>query len=373
MKRPSRRRLLLVWQAAATRRRKALRVSSLRHVRIVELKRLGRLRLQRAELPGRPETLLIVRGFASHVPHLNALEWVKGTYWGYDQEADDMQFLTQWKHIDLSSFGQLLKAKKTADHLQHEVSRGGFGQMRWYAVDRETSRHSDGFDGVCFGSGEPVVGCNRSLIRLGGDGFLTFHWEKRGGATGRLDLLLSHGDMVLMDRGIAGTRPSGWQRQKALRVTHRAGGLLAKHCPSSVSAASAALSSATRSFVTLVWTISEPREDFLDKIWADSAQHLDLPAAPKDGVSCWPLRPEEMHSLLWCGMLLPWQPHLLLADRQMGPDLQRASHIFPSTAKSKQQKMKKRNRSREREAEKGTKEQKNCSSSCPPASLTSSL
>ena len=60
----------------------------------------GRLRIESAELPGRRERLIIVRGFAAHVPHVEALAFAKGCYWGFDAEAPDMQFLTQWKHID---------------------------------------------------------------------------------------------------------------------------------------------------------------------------------------------------------------------------------------------------------------------------------
>ena len=39
-----------------------------------------------------------------------------------------------------------------------------------------------------------------SGVNSGGDGFLTFHFEKAGGRCGRLDLLLHHGDLVVMDR-----------------------------------------------------------------------------------------------------------------------------------------------------------------------------
>ena len=68
--------------------------------KLVHIESCGRLRIERAELPGRRERLIIVRGFASHVPHAEALAFAKGCYWGYDAEAEDMQLLTQWKHID---------------------------------------------------------------------------------------------------------------------------------------------------------------------------------------------------------------------------------------------------------------------------------
>ena len=60
------------------------------------------------------------------------------------------------------------------------------------------------------------------------------------------DLLLHHGDLVLMDRRIAGTKPNGLQRPSRWRVTHRAGGLRARHCPRRLRSEDA------RSFVTLV-------------------------------------------------------------------------------------------------------------------------
>ena len=68
-------------------------------------------------------------------------------YRGYDESAEDMQFLTQWKHLDLSKLGDLLGCRGWAEDLWHKVAADGFGQMRWYGVDRETTRHSDGFDG----------------------------------------------------------------------------------------------------------------------------------------------------------------------------------------------------------------------------------
>ena len=58
-----------------------------------------------------------------------------------------MQFLTQWKHLDLSKLGDLLGCRGWAEDLWQKVAADGFGQMRWYGVDRETTRHSDGFDG----------------------------------------------------------------------------------------------------------------------------------------------------------------------------------------------------------------------------------
>lgn len=36
-------------------------------------------------------------------------------------------------------------------------------------------------------SSEVKVGRSRSLLRLGGDGYLTFHFESSGGRRGRLD------------------------------------------------------------------------------------------------------------------------------------------------------------------------------------------
>lgn len=68
--------------------------------RLVHIESCGRFRIESAELPGRRERLIIVRGFAAHVPHGEALAFAKGCYWGYDAEAEDMQLLTQWKHID---------------------------------------------------------------------------------------------------------------------------------------------------------------------------------------------------------------------------------------------------------------------------------
>ncbi|CAE8701632.1 unnamed protein product, partial [Polarella glacialis] len=128
---------------------------------------------------------------------------------------------------------------------------------RWYGADRETTRHSDGFDGET-ADGRSVLGCSRNLLRLGGDGFLTLHWERMGGRPGRLHVWLAHGDLMLMDRGISGTKLNGLQRQRAFRVTHRAGGVLAPHSPALPGEVRSA-----RSFVTLVWTTEEPREDFL--------------------------------------------------------------------------------------------------------------
>lgn len=58
-----------------------------------------------------------------------------------------MQFLTQWKFLNLSALGDLLGCRSWVEGLGRQVASQGFGQMRWYAAGRETTRHSDGFDG----------------------------------------------------------------------------------------------------------------------------------------------------------------------------------------------------------------------------------
>merc|ERR1712046_91359 len=127
--------------------------------------------------------------------------------------------------IGCDAFGQ---------HVRCSMARGGFGQFRWYGATDETLRHSDGFDGVGVETGEQLLGRTRLLLRLGGSGYLRLHWEKSGGRTGRLALVLHHGDLVLMSRGVSGTLPSGLQRDRHLTVTHRAGGLAAQHAPNGV-------------------------------------------------------------------------------------------------------------------------------------------
>ena len=49
-----------------------------------------------------------------------------------------------------------------------------------------------------------------SRVNSGGDGFLTFHFEKAGGRCGRLDLLLHHGDLVVMDRCLTRGTKKQW-------------------------------------------------------------------------------------------------------------------------------------------------------------------
>ena len=56
-----------------------------------------------------------------------------------------MQFLTQWKFLDLRSLGQLLGSPSLMEDLKQHVASEGFGQMRWYGAQRQTTRHSDGF------------------------------------------------------------------------------------------------------------------------------------------------------------------------------------------------------------------------------------
>ena len=66
---------------------------------------------------------------------------------GFDETADDMQFLTQWKFLDLRGLGHLLGCPSLMEELKQHVASEGFGQMRWYGAQRQTTRHSDGFDG----------------------------------------------------------------------------------------------------------------------------------------------------------------------------------------------------------------------------------
>eukprot|EP00434_Breviolum_minutum_P016041 symbB.v1.2.014139.t2/scaffold1026.1/size143273/5 len=207
----------------------------------------------------------------------------------FDETADDMQFLTQWKFLDLRGLGHLLGCPSLMEELKQHVASEGFGQMRWYGAQRQTTRHSDGFDGQS--EVGPVVGKSRTLLRLGslacGDGFLTFHFEKAGGRCGRLDLLLHHGDLVVMDRQIAGTLPNGFQRSQRLWVTHRAGGLLAKRCPKHLKTSDA------RSFITLVWTSRQCPAEILTLL----ARHfptLETLKQPTGETSGWPMDPKEL-------------------------------------------------------------------------------
>ena len=233
--------------------------------------------------------------------------------------------MTQWNFVDLGRLGDLLGCADFSNTLAKQISTMGFGQMRWYGADRETSRHSDGFDGICAGTGFEVVGRSRILLRLGGDGFLTFHFERAGGRSGRLDLLVKHGDLILMDRDVAGTLRSGWQRQKSMRVTHRAGGLLARHCPEHLKDSNA------KSFVTLVWTSDQSREEFLALLlsrWAKEIQSSAVEGANcASNTNCWPVDPTQVE-LKWRA-LLPWSPGLSLLDRQLmsAPKLQKKHRV----------------------------------------------
>lgn len=201
-------------------------------------------------------------------------------------------------------------------------------------------------------AGTPVIGCTRYLLRLGGDGFLSLWWRPRAaipsvswwrigrrlgsacassrslckkvcprlrqlrwrhrqqsgkreprrlgnrqahGACGALSVILRHGDLVLMDRSIAGTRANGvaWEREKCLRVTHRAGGMATEHAPAAASGtAEAAAGEGCRSFCTLIWTNSVPRSAFLRLFRCSLAPVLRaLPPAPRGGVRAWPVDP----------------------------------------------------------------------------------
>lgn len=77
---------------------------------------------------------------------------------GFDETADDMQFLTQWKFLDLGSLGHLLGCPSLMEELKQHVASEGFGQMRWYGAQRQTTRHSDGFDGQSEASFLEVLG-----------------------------------------------------------------------------------------------------------------------------------------------------------------------------------------------------------------------
>lgn len=280
--------------------------------RVVTAARYGRLRLESIELPGRPERLLVIRGFAAHVPPALALRVVKDFYWGRDPEDEDVRWLTQWQYIDWRSLDALMGCDAFGAHVRTFVDRGGFGQLRWYGASHETSRHSDGFDGICATTGRPVLGRTRFLLRLGGSGFLNLHWERPGGRAGGARLVLSHGDLALMGRGISGTRPSGRQRLRRLTVTHRAGGLAAMHAPRPVDVVAA------RSFVTLVWTTREARAAFLRFFRNELLETLlAKPLAPFGGeLHRWPRDPDEMADVIEHEALLPWDVGLTLADRQ---------------------------------------------------------
>ncbi|OLQ02625.1 hypothetical protein AK812_SmicGene14501 [Symbiodinium microadriaticum] len=101
-------------------------------------------------------------------------------------------------------------------------------------------------------------------------------------------------------------------QRHCLRVTHRAGGLLAPHCPRRFRASSTA-----RSFVTLVWTTKLHREAFLALLLSRWMQDLrEAVCSPPDGLACWPVDPREIRDQLKWKELLPWAPGRTLADRQ---------------------------------------------------------
>jgi len=269
------------------------------------------LHLERIALPGRPEALLVIRGFAAHVPPRLALNTIKTMYWGRDPDDDDVRWLTQWEYVDWSALRRLLDLDLFVDHVCESVSSAGFGQLRWYGATHQTSRHSDGFDGTCTTSGSPVLGCARYLLRLGGDGFLTLWWEPAGGPTGKVSTILSHGDLAIMDHGISGTHPSGRQRQRRLRVTHRAGGLAAPDAPREFCYEQA------QSFATLVWTNCIARDDFM-AFYEEALKPLlaSKPVCLGDSTQDWPGDPDDVASEVNHTPLLPWEPGLSLADRQ---------------------------------------------------------
>ncbi|CAE7268024.1 unnamed protein product [Symbiodinium natans] len=112
---------------ARKRRRLLQTVRSL--PRQVELGSLGRLRFQRYEVRGRTETLLVVRGFASHVRHEDALCWAKETPWGYDGSADDMQFLTQWQFLDIEELAGLLQCRDAVRTVNRHVTEASMASQ----------------------------------------------------------------------------------------------------------------------------------------------------------------------------------------------------------------------------------------------------
>eukprot|EP00927_Polykrikos_kofoidii_P071545 TRINITY_DN67805_c0_g1_i1.p1 TRINITY_DN67805_c0_g1~~TRINITY_DN67805_c0_g1_i1.p1 ORF type:complete len:368 (-),score=26.22 TRINITY_DN67805_c0_g1_i1:39-1142(-) len=290
----------------------------------------GRLRIERAEMPGREEALLVIRGFASHVPLSEALAFAKSCHWGRDSEANDMHWLTQWEHVDWTALGSLLHCEHFVRFVRRTVASDGFGQLRWYAANRETTEHADGFDGRrAGGDGEEVIGRARYLLRLGGAGYLSLRWRRRGGLAGRMAVLLRHGDLVLMDRAISGTKPNGraYELTRSLRMTHRAGGLAAQHAPRLLHDGFDRRGVATlvgkgavkpaRSFCTLIWTSRVSRNAFVRFFHTKLVRCL-LKQVPccDDCTESWPVDPDELLDEVPNKPLLPWKPGLTLFDRQ---------------------------------------------------------
>jgi hypothetical protein len=146
---------------------------------------------------------------------------------------------------------------------------------------------------------------------------------------------------MMMDRGIAGTRPDGFgvEVEEELRVSHRAGGMAAPNAPKNEGGAGE-----PTSFVTLVWTNGVSREDFM-KLFREtlhssrphtsasshSVDHdegkgktkgkgkekrISKGGAKLDELEPWPLDPDSIRDSIEHDTLLPWTPELTLFDRQ---------------------------------------------------------
>eukprot|EP00929_Paragymnodinium_shiwhaense_P041488 TRINITY_DN21534_c1_g1_i1.p1 TRINITY_DN21534_c1_g1~~TRINITY_DN21534_c1_g1_i1.p1 ORF type:complete len:331 (-),score=22.76 TRINITY_DN21534_c1_g1_i1:58-1050(-) len=290
--------------------------------RTVVLERYGPIRIERVELPGRTEKIIVVRGFAAHVSFADCLDFLKKTYWGRDPDEDDVVWLTQWRFIDWDGLCRILGSRDFGDHVRADVERGGFGQLRWYGAKHETSRHADGFDGFCDHHGEQILGQSRFFLRLGGTGYLTYFWERRGGPPGKHHLLLRHGDMVLQDRACAGASQSGMgiSQQERLRMTHRAGGLAAKHAPRRLLRDRWDSSfKEPKSFVTLLWTVCQSRQAFLCHLERFAAEFSGMSSADSEGLNAWPEDPADIAASLHHALLLPWRAGLVLKERQHDP------------------------------------------------------
>jgi hypothetical protein len=150
---------------------------------------------------------------------------------------------------------------------------------------------------------------------------------------------------MMMDRGIAGTRPDGFgvEVEEELRVSHRAGGMAAPNAPKNKAGARD-----PTSFVTLVWTNGVSREDFM-KLFRETLQasrphrsasshfvdhdegkgkskgkgkgkgkekRIIKGGAELDESEPWPLDPDSILDFIEHDTLLPWTPELTLFDRQ---------------------------------------------------------